>query len=134
MFSRVSRCSVSSSDVCGGQLLEGRSDVFIAAIYQLPAGDVIGYLLCLSKLSGQGPLPCRHNLEGEHVLVPDLGRVVLGQVLRHGVPLIICPDLLLVTVNSRMRGKSRLVPSSCPAKQISGGQREEGLGVVHHVQ
>ena len=81
--------------------------MLIAAIDQLPAGDVVGYLLCLSKLSGQGPLPRRHNLEGEHVLIPDLVRVVLGQVLGHGVPLIICPDLLLVTVNSRMRGKSR---------------------------
>ena len=27
-----------------------------------------------------------------------------------------------------------MVPSTCPAKQISGGQREEGHGVVHHVQ
>ena len=26
-----------------------------------------------------------------------------------------------------------MVPSTCPAKQISGG-REEGHGVVHHVQ
>ena len=27
-----------------------------------------------------------------------------------------------------------MVPSTCPAKQISGGQQEEGHGVVHHVQ
>ena len=27
-----------------------------------------------------------------------------------------------------------MVPSPSPAKQISGGQREEGHGVVHHVQ
>ena len=27
-----------------------------------------------------------------------------------------------------------MVPSTCPAKQISGGQREAGHGVVHHVQ
>ena len=27
-----------------------------------------------------------------------------------------------------------MVLSTCPAKQISGGQREEGHGVVHHVQ
>ena len=27
-----------------------------------------------------------------------------------------------------------MVPSTCPAKQISGGQQEEGLGVVHQVQ
>ena len=27
-----------------------------------------------------------------------------------------------------------MVPSTSPAKQISGGQREEGHGVVHHVQ
>ena len=27
-----------------------------------------------------------------------------------------------------------MIPSTCPAKQISGGQREEGHGVVHHVQ
>ena len=27
-----------------------------------------------------------------------------------------------------------MVPSTCSAKQISGGQREEGHGVVHHVQ
>ena len=27
-----------------------------------------------------------------------------------------------------------MVPSTCPAKQISGGQQEEGFGVVHQVQ
>ena len=27
-----------------------------------------------------------------------------------------------------------MVPSTWPAKQISGGQREEGHGEVHHVQ
>ena len=27
-----------------------------------------------------------------------------------------------------------MVPSTCPAKQISGGQQEEGHGVVRHVQ
>ena len=27
-----------------------------------------------------------------------------------------------------------MVPSTCPAKQISGGQQEEGYVVVHHVQ
>ena len=27
-----------------------------------------------------------------------------------------------------------MVPPTCPAKKISGGQREEGHGVVHHVQ
>ena len=27
-----------------------------------------------------------------------------------------------------------MVPSTCPAKLISGGQQEEGHGVVHHVQ
>ena len=27
-----------------------------------------------------------------------------------------------------------MVPSTCPAKIISGGQREEGLWVVHHIQ
>ena len=27
-----------------------------------------------------------------------------------------------------------MVPSTSPAKQLSGGQGEEGHGVVHHVQ
>ena len=27
-----------------------------------------------------------------------------------------------------------MVPSTCPAKQSSGGKQEEGHGVVHHVQ
>ena len=27
-----------------------------------------------------------------------------------------------------------MAPSTSPAKQISGGQREEGHGVVHHAQ
>ena len=27
-----------------------------------------------------------------------------------------------------------MIPSTCPAKQISGGQREEGHGVVDHNQ
>ena len=27
-----------------------------------------------------------------------------------------------------------MVPYTCPAKYISGGQQEEGHGVVHHVQ
>ena len=63
-------------------------------------------LSCLVR--GLSPVVMTLNIEGENFLVPNLVRVVLGQVLGHGVPLIICPDLLLVTVNSRMRGKSRL--------------------------
>ena len=59
--------------------------MLIAAIDELATGDVIGYLLSFPELSGQGPLPRRHHLEREHVLVLDLGRVVLGQVLRHRV-------------------------------------------------
>ena len=55
--------------------------MLIAAIDELPAGDVVCYLLCLSKLSGQRPLSCCHDLEGENFLVPSLVRVVLGQVL-----------------------------------------------------
>ena len=27
-----------------------------------------------------------------------------------------------------------MVPPTCPAKKISGGQQQEGHGVVHHVQ
>ena len=27
-----------------------------------------------------------------------------------------------------------MVPTTCPAKKISGGQQEEGHSVVHHVQ
>ena len=27
-----------------------------------------------------------------------------------------------------------MVPPTCPAKKISGGQQEEGHGLVHHVQ
>ena len=53
--------------------------MLIAAIDELATGDVIGYLLSFPELSGQGPLPRRHHLEREHVLVLDLGRVVLGQ-------------------------------------------------------
>ena len=86
--------------------------MLIAAIDELPAGDVVCYLLGLSKLSGQGPLTCCQDLEGENFLVPNLVRVVLGQVLGHGVPLVVCSDLLLVTVNSRMRGETRLSPVS----------------------
>ena len=56
IFSQISRCSVSSLDVSGGQLLEGRGNVLIAANDELHAGDVVGNLLGLSKLSGQGTL------------------------------------------------------------------------------
>ena len=27
-----------------------------------------------------------------------------------------------------------MVPSTCPVKKMSGGQREEGHAIVHHVQ
>ena len=86
--------------------------MLIAAVDELAAGDIISDFLSFPELSGQGPLPCRHHLEGECVFVPDLVRVVLGQVLRHGVTLIICSDLLFMAVNSRMRREPRL--SSIP--------------------
>ena len=86
--------------------------MLIAAIDELATGDVIGDFLSLPELPGQGPLPCRHHLEGELVLVLDLGRVVLGQVLSHGVLLVISSNLLLVTVNPRMCRETRL--SSIP--------------------
>ena len=56
--------------------------MFIAAIDELATGDVVGDLLCLPELPGQGPLTRRHHLEREHVFVPDLGWVMLVQVLR----------------------------------------------------
>ena len=59
--------------------------MLVPAIDELATGDVISYFLSLPELPGQGPLPCRHHFEGEHVLVPDLIRVMLGQVLCHGV-------------------------------------------------
>ena len=74
--------------------------MLVAAIDELATGDVIGNLLGLSELPGQGPLTRCHHLEREHVLVLDLGRVMLGQVLRHGVLLVIGPDLFLVTVKN----------------------------------
>ena len=77
-------------------MLEGRGDVLVAAVDKLPAGDVIGDTLGLSELPGQGPLACRHHLEREHVFIPDLGRVILGQVLRHRVPLVIGLDMLFM--------------------------------------
>ena len=76
--------------------------MLIAAIDELATGDVIGYLLSLSELPGQGPLPRRHHLEREHVLVLNLGRVMLGQVLRHRVLLVIGPYLLHMAVNPRI--------------------------------
>ena len=86
--------------------------MLIEAIDELPAAHVIGDLLSLSQLPGQGPLPCRHHLEGERVQTLHLVRVMLGQMLRHRVLLVIGPDLLLMGVNSRVRRKSRL--SSVP--------------------
>ena len=82
--------------------------MLVAAIDELATGDVIGNLLGLSELPGQGPLTRCHHLEREHVLVLDLGRVMLGQVLRHGVLLVIGSNLFLVTVNPRMRREARL--------------------------
>ena len=55
--------SVTSQDVCGSHLLEGRSNVLVAAVNELPAGDVIGDKLGLSELPGQGPLSCGHHFE-----------------------------------------------------------------------
>ena len=57
--------------------------MLIPAIDQLPAGDVVGDLLGLPQLSGQGPLSCCRHIEGEHAFVFHLVRVVLGQVLSH---------------------------------------------------
>ena len=82
--------------------------MLVPAIDELATGDIIGNFLSLSELSGQGPLPRRHHLEREHVLVLDLGRVVLGQVLCHRVLLVIGPYLLLMAVNPRMRREARL--------------------------
>ena len=82
--------------------------MLIAAVDELPAADVTGDLLRLPELPGQGPFSCRHHLEGERVLVSDLVRVMLGQMLSHRVPLVIRPDLLFMAVYSRMRGKPRL--------------------------
>ena len=42
--------SVTSQDVCGSHLLEGRSNVLVAAVNELPAGDVIGDKLGLSPV------------------------------------------------------------------------------------
>ena len=70
--------------------------MFVLAINELATGDVIGNLLSLSDLPGQGPLACCHHLERKDVFVPDLGRVVLGQVLRHRVPLVIGLDMLFM--------------------------------------
>ena len=88
--------------------------MLVPAIDELATGDIIGNFLSLSELSGQGPLACRHHLEREHVFIPDLGWMILGQVLRHGVPLVIGSDLLLMAVNPRMRREPRL--SSIPNK------------------
>ena len=74
--------------------------MLIAAIDKLPAAHIIGYLLSLSQLPGQGPLPCRHHLEGERVKLLHLGRVMLGKVLRHRVLLVVSLDLLLMAINS----------------------------------
>ena len=50
-------------------MLEGRGNVLIPAVDQLPAGDVVGDLLGLPQLSGQGPLSCCLHIEGEHAFV-----------------------------------------------------------------
>ena len=83
-------------NVSGCHLLEGGGDVFIAAVYELAAGDVVCDLLSLPKLPGQWSLPCCHHLKGKSVHIPPLGRVVELQMLGHGVSLVIGPDLFFV--------------------------------------
>ena len=57
--------------------------MLVAAVDELLAADVIGNFLCLVR--GLYPIVITLN-ENKYVLFPDLGRVMLGQVLRHGVP------------------------------------------------
>ena len=82
--------------------------MLIAAIYELATGNIIRNLLCLSELPGQRPLPSCHHLKGECLRVLPLSRVVVGQVLCHGVALVICSDRLLMRINPSMSREPRL--------------------------
>ena len=62
----LSSSSVSVQDVYWGQLLEGRSNVFIAAIDELATGHVIGDPLGLPELPGKRPFSSCHHLKIEH--------------------------------------------------------------------
>ena len=46
--------------------------MLVLAINELATGDVIGNLLSLSDLPGQGPLACRHHLERESIIIMEL--------------------------------------------------------------
>ena len=43
-------------------------------------------------------------------------------------------DTKIPRQKSKSKKGSEWSPPTCPAKKISGGQQEEGQGVVHHVQ
>ena len=76
--------------------------MLVATVNELTTGDVIGDLLGLPELSGKRPLSRCHHLEHKCVGVLPLGRVAIGQMLSHGVPLVFRTDLLLMRFNSRM--------------------------------
>ena len=82
--------------------------MLIAAIDKLATGHIIGNPLGLPELPGKRSFSCRGHLEGECVKVPPLVRMVQGQVLGHGVALVVGPDLHLVTLDLGLGREARL--------------------------
>ena len=102
LFVSSSCSSIPVQNISWRHLLEGRGNMFITAVDELATGNVICDLLGLPQLPGQRPLPSCQHFKGEHIYIFLLGRVVLGQVLGHRVPLVIGSDLFLMRVYPSM--------------------------------